>query len=93
MVTVASKELKNRLGRYLRLVREGKPVRITDRGRPIGCILPLRKGQAPQETEALARLLGTGNLRLGAGRLGRRARPSVMAPGASVAEMVVRDRR
>jgi prevent-host-death family protein len=31
MVTVASKELKNRLGKYLRLVRAGETIQITDR--------------------------------------------------------------
>jgi prevent-host-death family protein len=30
MVTVAAKELKNRLGKYLKLVRAGQAVRITD---------------------------------------------------------------
>ena len=32
---VGSRELKTRLGRYLRQVRDGKTLVITDRGRPV----------------------------------------------------------
>lgn len=46
--TVAARELKNRLGTYLRLVREGATLVVTDRGRPIAELRPL---QAPGDDE------------------------------------------
>lgn len=38
--SVNIRELKRRLSHYLRLVKAGKSVDITDRGTPIGCIIP-----------------------------------------------------
>ena len=93
MVTVASKELKNRLGRYLQLVREGQPVQITDRGKPIGCILPLAKPGQAVELAQLSRLLATGSITLGTGRLRRRWKPARLKPGPSIAEMIDEERR
>ncbi len=34
-VTVGARELKNRLGKYLRMVRDGTVVIVADRGRPV----------------------------------------------------------
>jgi prevent-host-death family protein len=93
MITVASRELKNRLGRYLQMVREGEAVRITDRGKPIGCILPVSDSLPNHQSEVLARLLASGTLRLGTGRIRRRGKPVVMTPGKSVATMLSEDRR
>ena len=39
--TVGIRELKTRLGTYLRLVREGATLIVTDRGRPIAELRPL----------------------------------------------------
>jgi len=39
-VTVGVRELRAHLGRYLKIVREGGTVTITDRGAPIGAIRP-----------------------------------------------------
>jgi prevent-host-death family protein len=76
MITVACRELKNRLGRYLRLVREGEPVRITYRGHPVACIVPTAS-EGDAGTEDLVRLLARGGVTLGTGRL-LRARPVVL---------------
>jgi prevent-host-death family protein len=38
--TVSIRELRAHLGHYLRLVKEGATVLITERGRPIGRIVP-----------------------------------------------------
>lgn len=92
MIPVASKELKNRLGKYLALVREGKTLRITDRGRPIGCIIPAQSPKAGKRAEALARLVAEGAVRLGSGRLARH-KPTVMSRGKTIAQMVAEDRR
>ena len=39
--TVGSRELKTRLGTYLRLVREGAILVVTDRGRPVAELRPI----------------------------------------------------
>jgi prevent-host-death family protein len=89
MVTVAAKELKNRLGKYLKLVRVGEVVRITDRGRPIGCIFP---SVSPETDEVLARILSKGGVRLGTGeRL--RPHPVILKPGRSTTAMIAGNRR
>ena len=93
MVTVASRELKNRLGRYLKLVRQGQPVRITDRGKPIGCILPLEKPDETTELTKLSQLLASGGLTLGSGTLRRHWKPAPLKPGPSTTEMIAEDRR
>ena len=56
MPYVGVRELKNRLGAYLRLVREGQTVYITDRGRPVAELRPLATAGNDEEAqlEALA---------------------------------------
>ena len=39
--TVGTRELKTRLGTYLRLVRSGRTLIVTDRGRPVAELRPL----------------------------------------------------
>jgi prevent-host-death family protein len=92
MVTVGSKQLKNRLGKYLELVRQGNPVQITNRGRPIGCIIPAQSRQATEEAARLARLVAEGAVKLGSGRLSR-GKPTVLKPGPSILEMLDEERR
>lgn len=48
--TVGSRELKTRLGTYLRQVREGTTLIVTDRGRPVAELRPLDKAETPLET-------------------------------------------
>jgi prevent-host-death family protein len=49
---VGARELKTRLGTYLRRVREGRTVLVTDRGEPIAELRPL-----PRDTSVAAALL------------------------------------
>ena len=49
---VGARELKTRLGAYLRRVREGRTVLVTDRGEPIAELRPL-----PADTSVPATLL------------------------------------
>ena len=51
-ITIGSRELKNRLGSYLRQVRSGATIVVTDRGTPIAELRPL----PPVTTEAHERL-------------------------------------
>ena len=39
--TVGTRELKNRLSHYLRRVKAGETVIITERGKPVGQIVPI----------------------------------------------------
>lgn len=48
---VSIRELKSRLSHYLMLIRNGESVVITDRGVPIGRIVPIRapRKRAPRQ--------------------------------------------
>ncbi len=92
MTVVASKELQHRLGKYLRLVRNGDTVQITDRGKPIACMLPAGSAAEQERARLLSRLVAKGNIRVGTGRL-RIRKPIVLKPGKSIAEMIGEDRR
>ena len=46
---VGSRELKTRLGTYLELVKKGKTVVVTDRGKPIAELKPIAGGGTPEE--------------------------------------------
>ncbi len=48
-LTVGSRELKTRLGTYLRKVRAGASVIVTDRGRPVAELRPLDTAETPLE--------------------------------------------
>lgn len=50
---MGSRELKTRLGTYLRRVRAGETLIVTDRGRPIAELKPVH---LPGETELQARI-------------------------------------
>ncbi len=93
MTAVACKELKNRLGKYLDLVRKGDSLQVTDRGKTIACILPLKTQRDRVRSDALARLIARGSIRLPAARFAIKSRPSVLRPGNSIVEMIAEDRR
>lgn len=85
---VSIRELKSRLSHYLRLTRKGESVVITDRGVPIGRIVPV--GQDLEQRLALMR--ETGQAQWSGHKLSHRkpvAKPR--APG-SVAQLIVEDR-
>lgn len=67
MKTVGLRELKNRLSRYVRRVRAGEAVVVTDRGQVVAELRP--PGQVPRGTvldAAVARLVNRGLLTPGA---------------------------
>jgi prevent-host-death family protein len=67
MRTVGSRELKNRLGRYLRLVGQGETIVITDRGKPVAHLAPTtpRRESGRSLDEVLKQLEAEGHVRLG----------------------------
>lgn len=65
-LAVGVRDLKTRLGSYLRQVRAGRTLTVTDRGRPVAMIAPV--DMTGQSTEArLARLRAEGTV-TGTGR-------------------------
>ena len=55
MASVGVRELRNNLSEYLRRVREGELLVITDRGEPIGELGPAAAGLNAQRARALSR--------------------------------------
>ena len=88
--TVGIRELKDRLSYFVRCVKAGHDVVITDHGRPVAILRPVT-GDLPVESEGqhLAALAARGLLRLGKGVRVRKPRGK---PGPSLAEAVLRDR-
>jgi prevent-host-death family protein len=67
MKTVGLRELKNRLSEYVRQVRQGHGIVVTDRGQVVAELLPPRPAvAAPKGTRALAALARRGVLSVGA---------------------------
>jgi prevent-host-death family protein len=70
MRTVGSRELKNRLGRYLGLVRKGETIIVTDRGKTVAHLIP--PSPKPGDTSSLEAILNQleieGHLRRGSGQ-------------------------
>jgi prevent-host-death family protein len=67
MKTVGSRELKNRLGRYLSMVGKGETILVTDRGKPVARIVPAAPEplSKPSLRQVLEQLEREGHLHLG----------------------------
>jgi prevent-host-death family protein len=92
MQTVGSRELKNRLGRYLRLIGKGEALIITHRGKPVARLLPPspRNEEEPGMEGILQQLEAEGHLLRGTGRF----KPfiPVSVKGKPVSRMILEDR-
>ncbi|MBI2562723.1 MAG: type II toxin-antitoxin system prevent-host-death family antitoxin, partial [candidate division NC10 bacterium] len=65
MIIVSVKELKNRLTQHLRWVKQGEDLLITERGKPIAVIQPIRNTAPGMGLDArLAKLAARGLLTL-----------------------------
>ncbi len=91
--TVGTRELKTRLGTYLRLVKSGRTLIVTDRGRPVAQLGPVTKPEDRLQA-ILEQMEAEGKVTLpkGKGKPGRfrPIRPKKGAP--SVAELISEDR-
>jgi len=88
---VGSRELKTRLGTYLRRVREGRTFVVTDRGTPIAELRPVESGTDAVEVK-LARLNARGLItRQEAGPLSP-FKPIRVPRRASGAQAIIEDR-
>jgi len=92
MKTVGSRELKNRLGKYLAMARKGESLAITDRGKTVAKLVPADEQPSSSEVQELLKALeATGKVRLASGRLAR-LRP-VRAKGTPASQLIIEDRR
>jgi len=86
-ITVGARELKARLGRYLQIVREGGTVLVTDRGRPLGRIVP--DGERTPTVEERAKAAVGAGLAHWSGHKPSLRRPSAkLRDGGTVAALV-----
>lgn len=94
MQTVGVRELKNRLTRYLALVREGERVVVTDRGKPVAVLGPVggHDGRKPSRAHRLAALARRGLITLPQGAADLRT-PPVTIRGEPISRTLIRDRR
>jgi prevent-host-death family protein len=92
MRTVGSRELKNRLGRYLGLVGKGETIVVTDRGKPVARLVPPEPepGTPYSVEDVLKRLEAEGHLRRGTGKF-RPFKP-VVTRGKPASRMILEDR-
>jgi prevent-host-death family protein len=94
MKTVGSRELKNRLGRYLGLVRKGETIIVTDRGKAVAHLTPPAcKGvETDSLNDLLKRLEAEGNLRLAKDPNNRRVFTPIVTGGKPASQMIIEDR-
>lgn len=86
---VSIRELKSRLSHYLRLAQAGDSVVITDRGVPVGRLVPMEQNLEGR----IDALRAAGVLHWSGRRLAPR-QPQIRLPaGKSVAELIIEDRR
>lgn len=88
-VLVGTRELKTRLGGYLRRVRAGQRLVITDRGEPVAELR--RIDRVENEASALSRLQALGTVTRLESRPLAAFRP-VDAPGPALSRAIVEDR-
>ncbi len=91
---VSIREMKNRLSKYLKLVREGKDVVITDRGRPVARLTIVEPSAKDAEAEYIRRIRALPWVQPGkGGKLKGAKNPIQWKPGDKLAsDMVLEDR-
>ncbi|HUP23400.1 MAG TPA: type II toxin-antitoxin system prevent-host-death family antitoxin [Thermoanaerobaculia bacterium] len=89
MKVVGARELKTRLGTYLRQARSGVTILITDRGKPIAELRPLSPEHTPLEARLVA-LAERGLVTPATQPLTERS--PIRVRGESVSETIRRDR-
>ena len=83
-------QLKSRLSEYLRLVKAGNEIVVTERGVPVARIVPL--DAAERSSTRRVRLARSGVLRPGRGRLPRTLTQAPKGPHAGVLGALLADR-
>ncbi|HLC42696.1 MAG TPA: type II toxin-antitoxin system prevent-host-death family antitoxin [Methylomirabilota bacterium] len=89
MTPVGIRELKNQLSQYLKRVRDGERLVITERGKPVAIISPPTTAPVDKHIETLLR---EGLARWGGGKPKGSRRPAKIK-GPSISETVIEGRR
>lgn len=89
MITVGVRELKNNLSFYLRSVKQGRPIEVTERGKSIAMLVPPKQDSGVRIAEALSRK-GIGSWK---GGKPKGASRKVTVKGKPVSQIVIEERR
>lgn len=92
MKKVGAREFKNRQSHYLKRVRKGEALLVTDRGKPVAKVLPVTLWDSLTLDEKLEELERQGHLRRARGR---RLPPFEPLPskGKPASQIIIEDRR
>lgn len=93
MVTVSTRNLKDRLSSYLRRAEQGERVVVLRSGRPVAALISLADLPQADERDRLDALEARGLLIKPQAESPRFLEPRVPARGRSASEMVIEDRR
>ncbi len=92
--TVGVRELKNRLTHYLKAVRGGRRLVVTDRGKPVAVVMSVDvKTRNESIEERLATLASEGSISLPTAPTGFQRHRAVKAKGKPASRMVIEERR
>lgn len=89
--TVGARELKNRLGTYLRQVREGITITVTDRGKPVAELRAIVAAKTGEEAR-LQELVATGLLAPRTGSKLPQRRRAIRIAGPPISKAIAEDR-
>jgi prevent-host-death family protein len=89
MITVGVRELKNNLSHYLREVKRGKPITITERGQSVAILMPAESHSDAQ----LARELSRKGIGAWKGGKPKGASRPVRVRGKAISRIVIKERR
>ena len=87
--TIGVRELKARLSEYLRQVKQGRTLVITERGKPVGRLVPV--GQSLEEK--LETMRQAGQIEWSGNKLEPMKPVAKVKDGFSVADLLIEDRR
>lgn len=91
---ISIREMKNNLSKYLKRVRAGKDVVITDRGRPVARLTPVKSAAVESEDDVIARISALPWVRPGSGgKIKGAKRPIPWKPGDKLASDIVLEDR
>jgi prevent-host-death family protein len=93
MQTVGTRELKDRLTHYLRLVRQGTTFIVTDRGKPVGVLKPVSGEEGGEAEDILAGLATEGSVSLPRGKGFLKKPPAIHGKGPPLSQVVLEGRR
>ncbi len=93
MQQVSIRELKTHLGKYVRRLRDGEQLTLTDRGKPLAVISPVAESEEQRIERKLIELEARGVIRRGVGKLkGLNPRIELRGEGPTISEMIIEDR-